>query len=305
MQRPTTTSTTAVRRPLLGLLLALLALDGGCRRTPVGPLPIPAPRIERRSVELENGLIALEIVIPLESPGPKPTLIGLPALGTELFAAGIVSLSYRIDWTSRQDAPLLMTPFPSGTGRWLLASPSPGRLGERYLRSIVAMADIAIPRIIDYLETLPMIDRDRIAIGGTFTDGFVALQALAHDERLAAGVIVGACGDYHRFLRDSSLGAAGGPMTLDASYDTWLTAQEVVHHPERVVPAPLLLVNRIDDPAVPIACADDSARVLAPAYAAAGVPDHFRQLRLDGRTSGLGTEERTAVMDFLRRRLVR
>ncbi|HEV7733775.1 MAG TPA: hypothetical protein VGR62_16520 [Candidatus Binatia bacterium] len=299
------TNQTAVGRPLAALLLALLVIAGGCRRTPVGPLPIPAPRIERRSVELENGLIALELVIPLDSPGPKPTLIGLPALGTELFAAGIVSLSYRIDWTSRQDAPLRMTPFPSGTGRWLLASPSPGRLGERYLRSIAAMADIAIPRIIDYLETLPVIDRERIAVGGTFTDGFIALQALAHDERLAAGVVIGACGDYRRFLHDSSLGANGGPLTLDPSYDAWLTAQEVVRHPERVVPAPLLLVNRVDDPAVPIACADETARALAPAYAAAGVTDHFRQLRLDGRASGLGPEERKAVMDFLARRLVR
>lgn len=250
-------------------------------------------------------MIALEIVIPLDTPGPKPTLIGLPALGPELFAAGIASLSYRIDWTSREAAPLQMTPFPSGTGRWLLASPSPGRLGERYLRSIAAMADIAIPRIVDYLETLPMIDHDRIAVGGTFTDGFIALQALAHDERLAAAVVVGACGDYHRFLRDSSLGANGGPMTLDPAYDTWLTAQEVVHHPDRVVPAPLLLVNRTDDPAMPIACADETARALTPAYAAAGVPDHFRLLRLDGRSGGLGIDERKAVMDFLARRFVR
>ena len=162
-------------------------------------------------MELENGLIALRLLIPLEPAGPKPAVIGLPGIQTELLAAGAVSVSYRIDWDTRRDAPERMVPFPSGTGRWLLASPSGGRLGERWVRSITSMAHLGIPRIVDYLETLPGVDHERIVVAGTFTDGFVALQALAHDTRLAGALAIGACGDYHRFLQDSPLGMAGAP----------------------------------------------------------------------------------------------
>lgn len=291
-------------RVAIAVAIAAMAV-AGCRRGPVAPTPIPAPRVERRAVGLENGLITLQIVIPFGSDDPKPTVIGLPEMDEELVEAGMASLSYRIDWTTRQGAPRPMEPFPPGAGRWFLASPSPVRLGERWARSIASVADVAVPRIVDYLETLPNVDRERIVIAGSSTAGFVALQALANDERLAGAIAIGACGDYHAFLRDSPIGMAGGALALDAPYDAWLTSQEIVRRPERIVPAPLLLVNRIDDPVVPIACADATSRALAPAYAAAGEPDRFRQMRLPGATHGLGPEERAAVKAFLTRWLVR
>jgi hypothetical protein len=287
------------------IIATTLLTCAGCRRGPVELTPIPAPRVERRSVVLENGLIALNLVLPFGSDGPKPTVIGLGEMDEALVDAGIVSLSYRIDWTTRQDAPLPMTPFAAGAGRWLLASPSPARLGERWARSIASVADIAIPRIVDYLEALPGVDRDRIVVAGTSTDGFVALQALARDHRLAGAIVVGACGDYHAFLRDSPLGMAGGPLELDPSYDAWLSSQEIVRRPERVVPAPLLLLNRVDDPVIPIACADETARVFGDAYAAVGASDRFQRQRLPGAAHGLGAEERAAVQRFLTRWLVR
>ncbi len=268
-------------------------------------MPIPAPRVERRAVELENGLIDLELLIPIASRDPKPAVIGLGDMADDLLDTGMASLTYRIDWGTREGAPLPMTPFAPGTGLWLLASPTPGRLGERWARSIASVADIAIPRIVDYLETLPAVDAERIVVAGTSTGGFVALQALANDERLAGAIAIGACGDYHAFLRDSPLGMAGGELMLDPSYETWLWSQEIVHRLERIVPAPLLLVSRIDDPVVPIACADATASMMTPAYAALGEPDAFRHVRVPGAAHGLGPEERTAIKAFLTRWLVR
>jgi hypothetical protein len=286
-------------------VISIAMLIAACHRQPEVAPPIPAPRVERRAVELENGLIALQVVMPFASGVRVPTVIGLGDLEEELIDAGMASVTYRIDWSTRADAPLPMQPFAAGAGRWLLASPSPARLGERWVRSVVSVADIAIPRIVDYLEGLPGIDAERVLVAGTSTDGFVALQALANDQRLAGAIAIGACGDYHAFLRDSPLGMAGEPLALDPSYDGWLTSQDIARRAERIVPAPLLLVNRIDDPVVPITCADATATVLRPAYAAGDEPDHFHQVRLPGATHGLGDEERKEVLAFLKRWLLR
>lgn len=286
-------------------IVTLVATTAACRRAAVAPAPIPAPRFERRVVELENGLIALQIVIPFGSSEPKPTVIGLGDMTDELVEAGIVSLTYRIDWSTRQGAPLPMTPFPPGTGTWFLASPSAGRIGERWTRSIASVADIAIPRIVDYLQTLPAVDPERIVVAGTSTDGFVALQALARDERLAGAIAIGACGDYQGFLRDSPLGLAGTPVMLEPSYESWLIAQEIVYRADRIAPVPLLLVNRVADPVVPIACADATARALEPFYESTGDTDRFRHVRIPGVAHGLAAEERTEIKRFLARFFLR
>ena len=58
----------------------------------------------------------------------------------------------------------------------------------------------------------------RVAITGVSTNGFIALQAVAADQRLHAASVIAACGDYQRFLRYSSMGMAGRPLTLDPDY---------------------------------------------------------------------------------------
>ena len=63
----------------------------------------------------------------------------------------------------------------------------------------------------------------------------------------------------------------------------------MINHPRKVVHAALLMVNRAQDPLVPIACADETDRVLARAYAASGRRDRYRYVRVeDAEGHGLG-----------------
>ena len=55
------------------------------------------------------------------------------------------------------------------------------RSEQHYLQQIAATATLVIPRVIDYLETVPDVDASRLAITGGSTNGFIALQAVAAD----------------------------------------------------------------------------------------------------------------------------
>jgi hypothetical protein len=76
----------------------------------------------------------------------------------------------------------------------------------------------------------------------------------------------------------------------------------VINHPREVVHTTLLMVNRAKDPLVPIACADETDRVLARAYAAGGRRDRYRYVRIeDAEGHGLGPRENEENLAWLRR----
>src|SRR5262249_17481220 len=72
------------------------------------------------------------------------------------------------------------------------------------------------------------------------------------------------------------------PLDLDPAYAAWLRTQQPIAHPRRLVHAALLMVNRVQDPLIPIACADETQRVLAPVYASSGFARRFRFVRTEG-----------------------
>ncbi|TMA56511.1 MAG: hypothetical protein E6J75_09560 [Deltaproteobacteria bacterium] len=152
--------------------------------------------------------------------------------------------------------------------------------------------------------TLPEIDPGRTGMTGSSTNGFITLQAVAADGRLSAAVAVAACGDHLRFLRFSSMGMAGQPLQLDPEYERWLHGQEPIRHSERLVHAALLVVNRVDDPLIPISCAESTAHVLERAYARAGVPERFRFVRTQESGHGVGKAEGEEALAWLRRWLL-
>ena len=245
--------------------------------------------------------MSIRLEIPREPEGRKPAVITLADDTETIRRAGFVAVTYKINWRRIKGPPPPLPPPEQRVGTWVLASPSADVLGESYLRGIAEAANDYVPKIVDWVAAVPEIDPTRIAMVGGSTNGFTTLQALAADHRLVVAVVITACGDYHRFLRESSMGMAGKPLRLGRSYEHWIRTQEVERHPDRVVHAALLMVNRAGDPLIPISCAETTAKALARAYAKAGAPDRFRYVRLPTEGHGIGPDERRETMEWLRR----
>jgi len=270
---------------------------------PAAVVPGSERQFAVREVQLEGGAIVVHLDIPPVPPGPKPAVLANLNEGPTMLGEGAVIVKYTIDWSRLKDAP---PPAPTEEdakiGKWVLASSSPGLIGQHYLQQIAATATRVIPRVIDYLETVPDVDASRLAITGASTNGFIALQATAADKRIGVATVIAACGDYHRFLRYSTMGTEGRPLALDPAYERWVRSQEVINHPREVLHAALLMVNRVKDPLVPIACADETDRVLARAFAASGRRDRYRFVRIeDAEGHGLGPRENEENLAWLRR----
>lgn len=262
----------------------------------------PPPRATEylvRETWLADGAVSVRLDIPLSPVGRKPTVIALLRDTHQLVGAGFVAVTYRIDWARLKGPKPTPIPPEQVVGKWVLAAPSAAVLGENYLRSIAATATEYIPLILDWLETVPEVDTSHLGIIGGSTNGFIALQAVAADHRLGVAVAVAACGDYHRFLRDSSMGMQGRPLTLAPDYEAWLRRQEIIRDPRAVVHAAVLMVNRVQDELIPISCADETARILTRAYDRHDAAARFRYVRLDQPGHGMGLEERRDGMAWL------
>ena len=255
---------------------------------------------------LENGAIVVHVEIPPKPSGRKPAVLANLNESNALLDEGVIAVTYKIDWTKLPGAPPPPTPADqAGGGKWVLAAPTPRLVGEQFLRTIVATATLVVPKVIDFLLTLPEVDPARLAITGASTNGFIALQAISTEPRLSVAVAIAACGDFFRFLRYSSMGMEGRPLDLDPDYASWLRAQQPIAHPQRLVHAALLMVNRTQDPIIPIACADETERVLAPVYARSGFSRRFRYVRVtDAAGHGLAPREDAENRAWLRQWLL-
>jgi hypothetical protein len=288
--------------------LGALFLAGCVVRAPAPQPAAPPTRqpVERqfsvREVQFENSAIVVHVEIPSSPPGRKPAVLANLNESNELLDEGVIAVTYKIDWTRLPGAPPPPTPADKvGGGKWVLAAPSPQLVGQQYLQTIAATATLVVPKVIDYLLTLPDVDPARLAITGASTNGFVALQAISAEPRLSVAVASAACGDFFRFLRYSSMGMEGRPLDLDPRYASWLRAQEPISRPQKLVHAALLMVNRTQDPIIPIACADETERVLAPAYARSGFARRFRYVKVtDAAGHGLGPREGAENRAWLR-----
>lgn len=276
-------------------------------------------RIEHREYALANGFLHVEVSIPQDPPGRKPAVIGPLGLDERLLRLGIVVVSYHVDWSALRPGPRAKREHdeavrgeprtPNRVGTWILAAPRPGIVGRAYFSLIGGMAS-SMPMIVDLLASLPDVDPSRIAIAGSSTHGFVALEALREEPRLAAGVVRVACGDYHRFLRSSSLALNDSPRWLPngelilESYDAMLREREPFRLAASYPPRPLLMLNGGVDPAIPLSCAETTAKALERAYRDAGAPDRFRFRVYPQAGHDLGAEAEEIVIDWWKRWLL-
>jgi hypothetical protein len=311
--------------PALRRFVAAAAVaTAGCAATP-GSAPSPAPVASTRQThELNQGTLHVELRIPEAPPGRKPLLISPFGDPEPLLARGIIVASYEVDWkrvsellsAGRGGAPAPPPAEPPAdpgerVGVWLLSSPRPGVVGRSYFQLIRANAEKNVPAVIDLLATLPEVDPERIAIAGSSTQGFVALQALRSEPRLAGAVVRVACGDYLAFLRASTLALAndprwlpGGELPLDADYRAELLEHQPIAAPDRFPPRPLLLMAGRDDPVMPVACVEHTEQALAPAYARAGVPERFHAEVLPGAGHDLGARSDALALEWIDRWLL-
>lgn len=292
------------------------------------------PDVEHRHYELSDGFLHVDVSIPQVPAGRKPAVIGSLGADELLLARGIIVVRFRNDWAAlgraaelahrEQDGPepppdTLAPPGspgslepPNRVGAWALAAPRPGIVGRSYFALIGATAEKTVPAVVDLLAGLSEVDPDRIAIAGSSTHGFVALEALRVERRLAAGVVRVACGDYHGFLRSSSLALNDEPrwlpegdLVLDADYDRALTSQEPIRFADHYPPRPLLMLNGATDPAIPVECAKRTAAALEVAYREAGASDRFRFVVFDDAGHDLGSRDTAEVLAWWERWLQR
>lgn len=240
-----------------------------------------------------------------------------------LLAHGFVVAQYHFDWAEfarLTGAPAASLPPPAPpapaaqgqpdtrVGAWLLASPRPGIVGRSYFQLIGASASGSVPAVLDVIARQPEVDPQRIAIAGSSTFGFVALEALQRDARLAAGVVRVACGDYLTFLRSSTLALANDPrwlpqgrLPLDPDYEAELRARQPVDHAQAYPPRPLLLLAGRHDPVMPFACVERTAAALAQAYAEAGVAERFQLEDFSQQGHQLGPQADELALRWLER----
>jgi len=249
---------------------------------------------------LAGGTITVETVTANFIRGPKPAVIGSFGARRTLADAGAVVVSFEYDPKTHPDALAAASEASGAAGAWMLRSESPAVIGRNYLHSIAARAE-ALVRVVDLIASRPDVDPTRIAVVGSSTHGFAALQAAVRDHRIGVVVVLLACGDYHAFLRESWLGMKGKPLALDPDYERWIETVELVRHPERLLPTKVLLVGRTGDETIPISCVDATAEALTPVYAGAGYPERFKYIRRDVEGHGVQEAERIDALAFLYR----
>lgn len=280
---------------------ATLAAVVGCSQGTTAPLapravasePTPAAPLgfSERPFSLRNGWIRGTLLVPAgASSSSRRGVVINPILDpAPLLERGFVVARYRPHWGSLPHRPQAgetdedrspdqkedRSRDQKTVGVWLLASPSPRVIGQSYFRLIWAEGRSAAS-VVEYLAGLDFVDAEKIGMAGISTNGFKVYAALLADVPLRAAVIVGACGDYHAFLRDSPVALAGAALDLEPEYERWLQEHEPIRHSERFVGSSLMLVNGGRDHVIPPVCAGDTASVLGAAYERAGAAERFR-----------------------------
>ena len=307
----------------IAALLVLLLLGLGCKsaeRRTVQP-NLKRPQIGRYSEEtIQRGWITIELGLPKDAAPPFPLVLNPILPDEQLLRRGIGVVRWKTHWEALNEiepapAPTPVSPEPTPAtepvGAWILRSPRPGVIGQGYFQLITSEAHQTVPAVVDHLSQNAEIDVDRIAITGSSTGGFTALQAFAEDPRFSAAAVQVACGEYRLFLKSSRLALddqerwlVDGEMVLDADYATFLDAVDPATRADLYPPRPLLLVSGAEDRAIPPACVHATAARFSEVYERAGAADEFLWIEFPDRGHNLGPEASREVLAFLEKNLL-
>jgi hypothetical protein len=323
-------------------LLILLATLAACK-SPVRPAPAPeAPPPataeaasdgtpgETTTEMLANGWIQVTLTVPRTGSPPFPVVISPILPDVELLSHGFAVVRFHTNWEALRGlakpaptatpgdagagatAPTGERPAPEPVGKWLLTSSRPGIVGRAYFDFITADAESSLPTVVDWLETRSDVDPRRIALTGSSTSGFTALQGMAIEKRIAVGVVRVACGDYLTFLKSSSLALnddprwlPNGKLVLDPDYAVEIAAREPIRHAYRYPPRPLLLLAGERDQAIPFQCVENTVTRFRAAYAADGAADRFRFVPVAAEGHNLSSDANAEILPWLERWLSR
>ena len=272
----------------------------------IGSLP-PKPKIDRivpvaetksagyvtRTVRLDYGperKITTEVTLTLpEGQGPFPVLIGGGGWATALIRRGYAVCDYPTSVDQPSNLPALYPDHDFAT------------MGQRAWTAQV---------VVDYLFTLPEIDRARIAITGYSRGGKMALTAAAFDERIAA-VIAGSTGvgGVLAWRLAGERGMGEGIESTTRMFPLWFAPQLrfFAGHEDRlpvdanllvglVAPRALLMNYGLNDEVSNVWGAEQTYHSAQKIYAALGPPDRLGLMRLPGFH---GTNDVEGCLDWL------
>ena len=294
MARPKTTRGTICLGILILSILTIACKPQARYQWRLAPQPLPPGHW--KEIELDRGWITVSLGLPNAGAPPYPVVLNPILPERKLLDRGIAVARFRTNWEilrgfrKKPDA----RPAPPGkdagaerdaepVGNWLLQSDRPETVGQAYFQLIAQDSQKTLPRVLDFLARQPEIDAERIAITGSSTSGFLALQAMAAEpRRLRAAAVQIACASYRTFLRSSSLALddrekwlPGGEPRFDPAYEAELAAVDPIHKADRFPPRPLLLISGARDHAIPRSCVLETVSALREAYRRAGTPDAF------------------------------
>lgn len=202
-----------------------------------------------------------------KSEGKKPLVIILPIMGggyffSEHFAKKLAKNGFHAIWLERKGQLFREDAVAKA------ASEEELKGSLVYTRNVYRQAIIDTMRVVDWAESKPEIDAERIGIAGISLGAIMSATALGADPRLKAGMLMLGGGDIALILstsdeppmkeiRESVLAHLGWSQdTLHRKLKEWAAPIDPLTYAPRVDPESVLLMDGIFDEVVPPVSAD-------------------------------------------------
>jgi hypothetical protein len=210
---------------------------------------------------------------------PRPAMVCLPGhgagkVGSIGFGFTPNHESYGIDLAARGFVTITLDQFGFGervprANNWM---PGPEgvymRIPQMLGLSAIGLRAWDVVRSIDFLETLPFVDKDHVGCVGNSGGGMTTTFASAVDERIRAAVISG----YFCMWWYSIMSIAHCPCNYIAHLMEYFTVADIV---AMRAPQPTFVVSGEFDRIFPQAGVQEAYKITQQAYALAGAPDNL------------------------------